>query len=156
MRGAHTTRPRGSSSGRIIPADAGSTCGKDKALCNAWDHPRGCGEHFSAKEPNQQAQGSSPRMRGARCHASVDSAAMRIIPADAGSTSMPALTRSALKDHPRGCGEHSRLRASLSRQPGSSPRMRGAQQVCSVADDVLGIIPADAGSTNRFNPMAGI
>ena len=54
-------------------------------------------------------RGSSPQMRGAlACHV-LFSGFLRIIPADAGSTSCdcgwPLLTR----DHPRRCGEHTGL-----------------------------------------------
>ena len=45
MRGAHVTELLQSSNNRIIPADAGSTCGRLGSGCNGQDHPRGCGEH---------------------------------------------------------------------------------------------------------------
>ena len=70
-----------------------------------------------------------------------------IIPADAGST-RPQMRRAFhLKDHPRGCGEHSSLWPFLSLQAGSSPRMRGALIVIHSKRRVTRIIPADAGST---------
>ena len=71
---------------RIIPADAGSTKVVRHRFRHPEDHPRGCGEHFCLPSIYRQAMGSSPRMRGAllprrrRCHQ------LRIIPADAGST----------------------------------------------------------------------
>ena len=50
---------------RIIPADAGSTGRRLCLLTRIWDHPRGCGEHFSKSSRSSDMSGSSPRMRGA-------------------------------------------------------------------------------------------
>ena len=52
-----------------------------------------------------------------------------------------------LKDHPRGCGEHSVQRPYHRVHRGSSPRMRGTLPIASRALESLGIIPADAGNT---------
>ena len=72
---------------------------------------------------------------------------VRIIPADAGSTSPLWSLRYLSADHPRGCGEHLRSGPTLVPIPGSSPRMRGALGGDGVWAECLGIIPADAGST---------
>ena len=70
------------------------------------DHPRGCGEH-SPKLPNfPMNEGSSPRMRGAPVQRCPRGGKGRIIPADAGSTSLYSVTYCCFWDHPRGCGEH--------------------------------------------------
>ena len=53
----------------------------------------------------------------------------------------------ALKDHPRGCGEHCRLNSAPVDTWGSSPRMRGARSAVRGAQHGRRIIPADAGST---------
>ena len=50
-------------------------------------------------------------------------------------------------DHPRGCGEHVGFLFLLGRSQGSSPRMRGALFVFYRLPRYVGIIPADAGST---------
>ena len=60
------------------------------------------------------------------------------------------------QDHPRGCGEHRLFYGTAAFGWGSSPRMRGApaagQQPCWRPR----IIPADAGSTERYlPPMTG-
>ena len=90
----------------IIPACAGST------TCVSWreywprDHPRMCGEHFHAVEQDGAERGSSPHVRGAH-NLTVDSVQnIGIIPACAGSTFHWFAVRSALRDHPRMCGEH--------------------------------------------------
>ena len=70
----------------IIPADAGSTSPSVENDSILSDHPRGCGEHSSRTKNLNLPQGSSPRMRGARISILVSVIAVRIIPADAGST----------------------------------------------------------------------
>ena len=74
---------------------------------------------------------------------------IRIIPADAGSTSDRPTPPKGSRDHPRGCGEHSSKMSKVTLAVGSSPRMRGAL-VCGLYGPLsLRIIPADAGSTYR-------
>ena len=89
-------------------------------------------------------------MRGARLVLNTVPIAVRIIPADAGSTgTLQSMTRD-FGDHPRGCGEHLADKAGLAYEPGSSPRMRGAHITNRVHTFPHGIIPADAGSTLCF------
>ena len=88
-------------------------------------------------------------MRGARGPVIRPAVAVRIIPADAGSTLAGKPVEDSQRDHPRGCGEHSLSPSVLSKYLGSSPRMRGALFIdgrCAVGSR---IIPADAGSTGR-------
>ena len=136
----------------IIPADAGSTPSKRYRLSPRWDHPRGCGEHAGLQGPGCQGRGSSPRMRGARSLCDSVSRDTRIIPADAGSTIVIPCMPKFSQDHPRGCGEHHTTTTLLQPSSGSSPRMRGALGVQSHGRRVSGIIPADAGSTDRHHP----
>ena len=70
----------------IIPADAGSTSGIARNREYNMDHPRGCGEHQGNIYGDHLNMGSSPRMRGAHYLLFFASSALRIIPADAGST----------------------------------------------------------------------
>ena len=72
----------------------------------------------------------------------------RIIPADAGSTNRLCRIAQGTQDHPRGCGEHIENHVDTPGCEGSSPRMRGAQFSRGSCPGSLGIIPADAGSTN--------
>ena len=88
-------------------------------------------------------------MRGAREMKEKDLRANRIIPADAGSTIRRSCFSTAMKDHPRGCGEHSSRFWARTYARGSSPRMRGAHVCATLADGTVRIIPADAGSTLR-------
>ena len=75
------------------------------------------------------AVGSSPRMRGALQVSDPGRYADRIIPADAGSTTMHLPPRRSVGDHPRGCGEHDLTNGVFQSSDGSSPRMRGARRV---------------------------
>ena len=65
-------------------------------------------------------------MRGARLDTKEQKDAVRIIPADAGSTMGRHTAECKAQDHPRGCGEHNSSLKILEYIPGSSPRMRGA------------------------------
>ena len=149
-------RTRGAPSGcltvatrsRIIPADAGSTRWGSSARGGIWDHPRGRGEHWEFKAPADASPGSSPRTRGAPGAGVAHQRRPRIIPADAGSTSVIVRSYRSCGDHPRGRGEHSAHRSRQRSAYGSSPRTRGAPGTKGAARRNPGIIPADAGSTS--------
>ena len=129
MRGAQPGRRHHPVGEGIIPADAGSTRPGDDDVEVGIDHPRGCGEHPPDSTPDSRGAGSSPRMRGAHSRHRRPPGAprlRRIIPADAGSTTMESWTKTWSRDHPRGCGEHLCGRIRPPRIRGSSPRMRGA------------------------------
>ena len=70
----------------IIPACAGSTNISLGHLFPPWDHPRMCGEHFSAHCLTSYSSGSSPHVRGAPPYGSSARQDDGIIPACAGST----------------------------------------------------------------------
>ena len=147
MRGAHGPVCHWVSTPGIIPADAGSTLDRSYMAGGSRDHPRGCGEHYVPRTASWCGTGSSPRMRGAPMTAHSRMHDCRIIPADAGSTVSIPTKRQRCGDHPRGCGEHSWFPPTPFWGSGSSPRMRGAQIVLCNPISVIGIIPADAGST---------
>ena len=133
----------------IIPADAGSTSCLAYDRASIGDHPRGCGEHKSSTKASSAAWGSSPRMRGAPINKMENAQDLRIIPADAGSTGQLPQEYSKHWDHPRGCGEHKLTTIRCPGLIGSSPRMRGARYHAMPGRGHVGIIPADAGSTDR-------
>ena len=91
-------------------------------------------------------------MRGALYTAAKHQLLGIIIPADAGSTTGPCASTTPTRDHPRGCGEHSWFLRSIGCSLGSSPRMRGAQLARLCLSLLVGIIPADAGSTSDSAP----
>ena len=147
MRGA--LRPGGPCAwpGRIIPADAGSTDIRGPGQAPIADHPRRCGEHSVERSWDERYWGSSPQMRGAPDAEGALRRALRIIPADAGSTIACRCAASTAKDHPRRCGEHMTAAPVTSLHSGSSPQMRGALIADNVRSGGARIIPADAGST---------
>ena len=90
MRGALPHKDHRSRWTGIIPADAGSTPWKRIHRCRFGDHPRGCGEHMLTIRRFCDGLGSSPRMRGALVAFGALRRQLGIIPADAGSTGVPA------------------------------------------------------------------
>ena len=87
-------------------------------------------------------------MRGARFGGLRPYEQNRIIPADAGSTGRLRVGDQQLTDHPRGCGEHFAFDFEYEETEGSSPRMRGARPKGLIQENMIRIIPADAGSTD--------
>ena len=94
--------------------------------------------------------GSSPLVRGAPRDG--DGCAVRagIIPARAGSTTLPGPPASGRGDHPRSCGEHWLNHQHRTWSEGSSPLVRGARAPSWCLFSAHGIIPARAGSTNMY------
>ena len=135
---------------RIIPANAGSTARHSPPPSSQPDHPRECGEHASRPGAVDFLAGSSPRMRGAPHLGSPVVMPGRIIPANAGSTSWPPTGLQACGDHPRECGEHDIVGDLFAGDMGSSPRMRGAHRIVGAGHVYDGIIPANAGSTRKY------
>ena len=132
----------------IIPAYAGNTKGDVEIFNAVRDHPRVCGEHWSDGWLSILHKGSSPRMRGTPASAAVRFLVNGIIPAYAGNTVVEPVSRYALRDHPRVCGEHRHASDRRSMATGSSPRMRGTPETPSFSEIRLGIIPAYAGNTS--------
>ena len=95
------------------------------------------------------AEGSSPRMRGARQPDVRGDRWRGIIPAYAGSTPVCRRWLGGARDHPRVCGEHSMADCDELLNGGSSPRMRGARRDGLQHARRRGIIPAYAGGTLR-------
>ena len=111
MRGALVSPSLPDANDRIIPADAGSTIGCIRISPQRGDHPRRCGEHFTLTFEWKGDRGSSPQMRGALRNLISSMGSNRIIPADAGSTSLQEEVPFRTGDHPRRCGEHRQPRA---------------------------------------------
>ena len=135
----------------IIPACAGSTRRPSALPWRRWDHPRMCGEHRLEIHHHVQSLGSSPHVRGAHGIQILGSDLRGIIPACAGSTDVWWCRSADGGDHPRMCGEH-RLRLAVRIvEWGSSPHVRGALGQSGETVHRRGIIPACAGSTDRYN-----
>ena len=129
MRGTHAFNLANGLIGGIIPAYAGNTWADSPFCLRARDHPRICGEH--AKHGNQvmSREGSSPHMRGTLAPLSSVTIFTGIIPAYAGNTMACRRLRRAHWDHPRICGEHDGITVAVKQTPGSSPHMRGTQEL---------------------------
>ena len=90
----------------IIPAYAGNTRRMHRRDEANRDHPRVCGEHFMAFMQQDDASGSSPRMRGTPFRRHGEFRRTGIIPAYAGNTEARSTPACPKWDHPRVCGEH--------------------------------------------------
>ena len=111
------------------------------------DHPRGCGAHDFGVMKTQTPSGSSPRVRGSPFKMFDTSGFVGIIPAGAGLTVTVSPAQKGKRDHPRGCGAHSKAFARTYDASGSSPRVRGSLFAASMFFVLDGIIPAGAGLT---------
>ena len=94
-------------------------------------------------------------MRGSLADSTKGNAQPGIIPAGAGLTALAETMSFVFRDHPRGCGAHTRTSARHSTQWGSSPRVRGSRSSPASCALTLGIIPAGAGLTRRGEPCCG-
>ncbi len=133
---------------RIIPAPAGNTPGPNQHSEWPPDHPRACGEHVMRKLTSILIIGSSPRLRGTRCHDPGLGRLGRIIPAPAGNTTRYWPSLPVLSDHPRACGEHPWTTTRTCTASGSSPRLRGTRIPFQDLQLCRRIIPAPAGNTS--------
>ena len=92
-------------------------------------------------------QGSSPHTRGAPLRLLEHRRLRGIIPAYAGSTEKYRSRSVYYRDHPRIRGEHCWTSVHIVESAGSSPHTRGAPSFVVKRQDLVGIIPAYAGST---------
>ena len=92
----------------IIPAGAGLTERLRAGTQGRRDHPRGCGAHSNQHAYHLAGKGSSPRVRGSLVRFIPDILHAGIIPAGAGLTSSGGGICSYRRDHPRGCGAHTK------------------------------------------------
>ena len=79
----------------------------------------------------------------------------RSTPAHAGKSHCSRRRATALRDHPRACGEKPRVSSPIGRQMGSPPRMRGKGEVEAGKESVDRITPAYAGKRGRCPRPAG-
>ena len=154
VRGSPPNAPRMPLIHGIIPAGAGLTGCRTTDREDQWDHPRGCGAHFSMESQSSFNEGSSPRVRGSPARADRRPAPVGIIPAGAGLTSEVFKSLLLFRDHPRGCGAHSAIFMISLMDEGSSPRVRGSPNHKGRRHRREGIIPAGAGLTHSSSRSA--
>ena len=92
-------------------------------------------------------------MRGTQGQIGAHLCGVGIIPAHAGNTLFFVLSPVLFWDHPRACGEHMVGHLAGTDSVGSSPRMRGTLRFAWNTIAEMGIIPAHAGNTCRFDSM---
>ena len=92
------------------------------------------------------ASGSSPRVRGTCLEDAMCQPVPGLIPAGAGNMSHQTTKPGGYGAHPRGCGEHEELKATLPAGVGSSPRVRGTWSRTLSFIHPIGLIPAGAGN----------
>ena len=114
--------PRG-----IIPAHAGKRPSLSLIADARGDHPRSCGEKGGIALGLVAAVGSSPLMRGKEPQNYAQHLKRGIIPAHAGKRDGPLGPVSAIRDHPRSCGEKFDTVIIEAVIVGSSPLMRGKE-----------------------------
>ena len=112
--------------------------------------PARAGSSYCAKNSIKLVVGSSPRARGAASESETSYDILGIIPARAGSSLVIMKLLAGLGDHPRARGEQIWLGFPFDVFQGSSPRARGAVIRILALDHPVGIIPARAGSRQRF------
>ena len=108
VRGSRLPCRRYEWSAGIIPAGAGLTTTWSEPIIQTGDHPRGCGAHDSTRRALRVQKGSSPRVRGSLDYTGMHIGDLGIIPAGAGLTEMVTIMYVAHRDHPRGCGAHTK------------------------------------------------
>ena len=130
---------------RITPAYAGKSVYRWVRFFIVWDHPRLCGEKYTAcKVPFVEA-GSPPPMRGKGHLQLIKPQPAGITPAYAGKSIQADYSGRSTRDHPRLCGEKDASGAANAVWSGSPPPMRGKADGELGTEDALGITPAYAG-----------
>ena len=134
---------------RITPARAGKRSGRRCPECFWWDHPRACGEKWHTCPTRSGLRGSPPRVRGKGQLKPAVRQYPRITPARAGKRLQISVVSTAVRDHPRACGEKNVLPPGQLARAGSPPRMRGKGGASRSSWPPAGITPAHAGKRAR-------
>ena len=148
MRGKLASAISASGAPRITPAHAGKTNDSIYKYEHFTDHPRACGENSLIASRTISGPGSPPRMRGKRAYLKEQGIAPRITPAHAGKTPARESWTATSSDHPRACGENTKVETGSGSYSGSPPRMRGKPSVRAVCTKIFRITPAHAGKTS--------
>ena len=155
LRGTLRLREQIGEQPRIIPAPAGNAAVERHVTTRFTDHPRACGERFTAIPIRGSSTGSSPRLRGTPRKGPRPLDPQRIIPAPAGNAFAFQSRQSSRPDHPRACGERESVCSVGTSNIGSSPRLRGTLAQISTGRRRRRIIPAPAGNALHLQvPLA--
>ena len=132
---------------RFIPTHVGNTLHRMLGLDAFAVHPHACGEHSPALSPNDQQSGSSPRMWGTLCSASILGLLIRFIPTHVGNTLHNSVCSRQKSVHPHACGEHNPRSPGGMANSGSSPRMWGTPILSENTIHLTRFIPTHVGNT---------
>ena len=136
---------------RITPAYAGKRPCPHSLYVRCEDHPRLCGEKRQITLALFLPAGSPPPMRGKAPFQKICQAFSGITPAYAGKSYNPRQVLSALRDHPRLCGEKSGIYKAMCCRTGSPPPMRGKVVRPVPHLRTIGITPAYAGKSRKLH-----
>ena len=125
MRGKVATIQQSWQTDRITPAHAGKRKISRSTFSILKDHPRTCGEKQQLPSRVPRYWGSPPHMRGKAAATYRNCRCGRITPAHAGKRAIMPEGKTAVRDHPRTCGEKHAFVCSASSTAGSPPHMRG-------------------------------
>ena len=114
---------------RFIPACAGNRSTFCCPTLVIAVHPRVCGEQCPQPAMHPEIDGSSPRVRGTVSSARNAPRNRRFIPACAGNSALHLGRSPRRAVHPRVCGEQTWCRKRERRSVGSSPRVRGTDNL---------------------------
>ena len=134
--------------GRFIPAHAGNSASILAARSTPSVHPRACGEQRGAVHRAHVSGGSSPRMRGTGANQRERVRRLRFIPAHAGNSARNLHQSPICAVHPRACGEQQGDVVIAQVYDGSSPRMRGTEDILIPDVCPARFIPAHAGNSS--------
>ena len=148
-RGKPGPAPAAGPSVGLIPAHAGKTSDDGYGGQDARAHPRSRGENAVEGLLGQVGMGSSPLTRGKLVASVLGDPVSGLIPAHAGKTSIPFITRIGSGAHPRSRGENLPEDHPEKWAAGSSPLTRGKQRRRSRRPQRAGLIPAHAGKTGE-------
>ena len=125
MRGKAKPTARSRFTFRITPAYAGKSVSIISTAAGIRDHPRLCGEKVEDVLAEYDDEGSPPPMRGKGHKSRIDIVSVGITPAYAGKSIRQLRLSVVREDHPRLCGEKSRILSGFPAVEGSPPPMRG-------------------------------
>ena len=132
---------------RLTPANAGTTRSRCGDICRPAAHPRECGDDRLPAPCWTSGSGSPPRMRGRPGSIVAVLWAVRLTPANAGTTAARAVAAILRSAHPRECGDDISSIFFLAASSGSPPRMRGRLWLLSGGRRSSRLTPANAGTT---------
>ncbi len=130
---------------RFIPARAGIGAVIRHGQRVGTVHPRSCGDRMNSAPTRLGSIGSSPLVRGSAAVPIACHLVRRFIPARAGIGSLAETSVKASPVHPRSCGDRNASERIIENRSGSSPLVRGSDQLQVAGGKVARFIPARAG-----------